>query len=98
MSFDPQYLELRLPWDEVWGVLPRMLTRRASLAHFGKISPGVVKSVIFVLLIGICTGGVAAQEDQPTTYAGFEGRKVSKVDIAASPVMNVEVFRPLIKQ
>src|ERR1700730_19193996 len=99
MSFDPQCLELHLPWDEVWGVLPRMLTRRGSLAHFGKISPGVVKSVIFVLLLGICTGGgAAAQENQPTTYAGFEGRKVSKVDIAASPVMNVEAFRPLLKQ
>jgi outer membrane protein insertion porin family len=39
-----------------------------------------------------------AQENQPTTYAGFEGRTVAKVDIAASPIMNVEVFRPVLKQ
>jgi len=39
-----------------------------------------------------------AQENRPSTYQGFEGRTVFKVDIAASPVMNVNAFRPLIKQ
>src|ERR1700730_1003484 len=78
--------------------MPRIVTRLASLVHLGKISQGVIKGVIFVLLIGICIKAVAAQENQPTTYEGFEGRAVSKVDIAASPVMNVEGFRPLIKQ
>lgn len=38
-----------------------------------------------------------SQENQPTSYEGFEGRTVNRVDIAASPVMNVEVFRPLLE-
>jgi outer membrane protein assembly factor BamA len=40
----------------------------------------------------------AGQANQPTTYEGFEGRTVSKVDLAASPVRNVEAFRPALKQ
>src|SRR5256885_15445100 len=52
----------------------------------------------FVLVMFLCVGVARAQENQPATYEGFEGRKVSKVDIAASPVMNVNVFRPVIKQ
>src|ERR1700730_6226860 len=75
-----------------------MLIGISSLGHLSQLSSGVVRSVILVLLISICAGGLAAQENQPTTYEGFEGRTVSKVDIAASPVMNVEAFRPLIKQ
>jgi outer membrane protein insertion porin family len=38
-----------------------------------------------------------AQEKQPTTYEGFEGRQVISVDLAAKPTMNVERFRPLLK-
>src|SRR6266852_1221441 len=49
------------------------------------------------LLISAFALAVTAQENQPSTYEGFEGRNVSQVDIAKSPVMNVEVFRPLIK-
>jgi outer membrane protein insertion porin family len=79
-----------------------MLTRRATFSCLGKqISPGVMKRIIFVLfalLIGICASGVAAQGNQRTTYERCEGRKVSKVDVTASPTMNAEVFRPLIKQ
>ena len=58
----------------------------------------VAKCFLFSLFIGTFTGTAAAQENKPTTYEGFEGLNVSKVDIAASPVMNVDVFRPLIKQ
>ena len=53
---------------------------------------------IFLMLIGLHAVVAGAQESQPSTYEGFEGRKVFKVDIAASPVMNVNVFLPLIKQ
>ena len=56
------------------------------------------RHLIFVLLLVACASIVGAQDNQPTSYEGFEGRSVSKVDIAASPVMNVEAFRPLIKQ
>jgi outer membrane protein insertion porin family len=68
----------------------------ASLAR--KRTLGVAKFLIFSLLVGAGAIGVTAQESQPSTYEGFEGQTVSKVDIAASPVMNVEVFRPLLKQ
>ena len=54
--------------------------------------------LIVLLLFAFYASVAAAQQNQPTTYEGFEGRKVSKVDIAASPVMNVDVFRPLLKQ
>jgi outer membrane protein insertion porin family len=57
----------------------------------------VAKCLIFWLLIVALVTAAPAQENQPSTYEGFAGRNVSKVDIAASPVMNVEVFRPLIK-
>jgi outer membrane protein insertion porin family len=76
-----------------------MLTRHASLACLRKkVRPGVIVSVIFILLIDILANRAAAQDNQPATYDGFEGRTVSKVDIARSPVMNVEVFRSLIQQ
>jgi outer membrane protein insertion porin family len=54
--------------------------------------------IIWFLLFGMLPLSTTAQENRPTTYEGFEGRQVSKVDIAASPVMNVEAFRPLLKQ
>ena len=41
---------------------------------------------------------VRAQENEPSSYKGFEGRTVNRVDIAASPVTEVESFRPLLKQ
>jgi outer membrane protein insertion porin family len=56
------------------------------------------KHVMLTLLLGFYVTVAGAQENQPSTYQGFEGRTVFKVDIAASPVMNVNAFRPLIKQ
>jgi outer membrane protein assembly factor BamA len=41
---------------------------------------------------------VSGQQGQPDSYAGFEGRKVEKVDITTQPPMNAESFRPLIRQ
>src|SRR3984893_7182590 len=77
-----------------------MLTRHASLAAGleNRKWVSVTRRFILALLLGIYANAAGAQENQPTTYAGFEGRMASKVDIAASPVMNVEAFRPLIKQ
>lgn len=34
----------------------------------------------------------------PQNYAGFEGRTVSSVDISASPAIDIETLRPLLKQ
>ena len=39
-----------------------------------------------------------AQEAQPDTYAGFEGREVSRIEISAGPGVNTDDFQPLIKQ
>jgi outer membrane protein assembly factor BamA len=77
-----------------------MLMRRDALAAGWERQTlvGITARVIFALLIGVYASAAAAQENQPTTYEGFEGRLVSKVDIAKSPVMNVDDFRPLIKQ
>src|SRR6266403_191964 len=58
---------------------------------------GIARFLIIPFLIASCAFVSVAQENQPTTYAGFEGRNVSQVEIAKSPVMNVEAFRPLIK-
>jgi outer membrane protein insertion porin family len=49
-------------------------------------------------LLTICAAGVTAQEAQPESYAGFEGRRVGIVEITARPGMNTESFRPLIRQ
>jgi outer membrane protein insertion porin family len=83
-----------------------MLKRRAWLACVrNKRTPGAVRPmifvlpsiifilVIFVLMTGAFAGRAAAQQNQPTTYEGYEGRAVSRVDIAKSPVMNVDSFR-----
>ena len=40
----------------------------------------------------------AAQESQPESYAGFEGRTVSRIDVAARPSEDVEKIRALIRQ
>jgi outer membrane protein insertion porin family len=74
-----------------------MVTRRGCFVRAQKIRLDALRRLIFVFLIGIFASEVAAQQNQPSTYEGFEGRTVSKVDIAKSPQMNVDVFRPLIK-
>src|ERR1700716_892829 len=77
-----------------------MLTRYVSLAAGlgNRKWVNITRRFVSALLIGIYATGAGAQENQPTTYEGFEGRTVSQVDLAKSPVMNVEAFRPLIKQ
>jgi outer membrane protein insertion porin family len=57
------------------------------------------RAVMALALIGLLFGCFGrAQENEASTYQGFEGRTVNRVDIAASPVMEVELFRPLLKQ
>lgn len=56
-----------------------------------------VASACFLLLpCGATSDG--GQQTEPSSYQGFEGRAVNRVDIAASPVRDVESFRPLLKQ
>lgn len=50
------------------------------------------------LALGPCAGAARGQQATPGTYAGFEGRTVSRVDISVGPSMNPEAFRPLIQQ
>lgn len=40
----------------------------------------------------------AAQENQPTTFQGLEGKTVSRVDFSTNPLIDVEALRPLLKQ
>jgi len=46
----------------------------------------------------LCAFRAVAQDAQPDTYAGFEGQRVSRVDIAATPTINVEAYRSAIAQ
>ena len=49
-------------------------------------------------VLSVLAGSVrAAQQAPPDTYAGFQGRKVEKVEIAARPGVVPEKWRPLIK-
>ena len=76
-----------------------MIRRRPLAADFGCLRIwSVLRGLLCFALLGFCSTTAAAQQNQPSTYEGFEGRHVTKVDLAASPVMNVEVFRPVIKQ
>jgi outer membrane protein insertion porin family len=50
-----------------------------------------------LLFIFFAIRGIA-QDAQPDTYAGFEGQRVSIVDISATPTMNVEAYRSAIVQ
>jgi outer membrane protein insertion porin family len=42
--------------------------------------------------------GTASQESQPDSYGGFEGRTVSRIDIAVRPSEDVAAIRALIRQ
>jgi outer membrane protein insertion porin family len=71
---------------------------RRSAAFLSLMRRGLLWRILFAVLVAACASATPAQQNQPSTYEGFEGRNVSKIEMAASPVMNVEVFRPLIKQ
>ena len=55
---------------------------------------------VLYILISLSTFAdvILAQQAEPDSYAGFEGRKVEKVEITARPAMDAESFRPLIRQ
>lgn len=57
------------------------------------------RAIIALALIGFFFSKVGrAQETEANSYQGFEGRSVNRVDLAASPVTEVESFRPFLKQ
>ena len=41
--------------------------------------------------------GTFAQQTQPTSYAGFDGQKISDVEIAAGPEVDVDAMRKLVE-
>src|SRR5262245_50597478 len=43
-------------------------------------------------------GSASGQQTEASSYQGFEGRTVNRLDIAAGPAMEIESFRPLLKQ
>jgi outer membrane protein assembly factor BamA len=51
-----------------------------------------------MILLSAFAHAVVAQQAEPDSYAGFEGRKVERVEITARPAMDAESFRPLIRQ
>jgi outer membrane protein insertion porin family len=54
--------------------------------------------LVLVLLFGLSGSHAVAQQNEPTSYERFEGRSVTKVDIAATPTLDVEAFRSFIRQ
>ena len=65
--------------------------------HSGRrIGAGTLLLLCFLVLIS--AGPLPAQQAQPTTLAGFEGQKVSRVDISARPQMDTAAFRKMIEQ
>jgi outer membrane protein insertion porin family len=53
---------------------------------------------VWVLLFGLSGSHAVAQQNEPTSYEGFEGHNVAKVDLSATPTLDVEAFRSFIKQ
>jgi outer membrane protein assembly factor BamA len=51
---------------------------------------------LLVLQVVVCLSA-RAQEAKPQTYAGFEGKTVSKVEISVRPAMDAASFRALLK-
>src|SRR5262252_2985025 len=59
----------------------------------------VLRATLACLLLLPCgVNSTVGQQTEASSYQGFEGRPVSRVDIAASPVADVESFRPVLKQ
>jgi outer membrane protein insertion porin family len=54
--------------------------------------------LLFAILVAVFRVSVHAQEAQPDSYAGFEGRGVSRIEISAGASTDTEGFRALIKQ
>src|SRR5436305_31772 len=60
---------------------------------------GTIPCVFLVLFsLGTFCYRVVAQQAEPDSYAGFEGKKVGRVEISAKPTADTEAFRPLIAQ
>ncbi len=51
-----------------------------------------------LVLLVLSQGTAHAQAAQPDTYAGFEGRPVTRIEISAGTNANTEAFLPLIRQ
>jgi outer membrane protein insertion porin family len=71
---------------------------RRRISNSRKGSGRLIRAVACPLLLLFLNAQVWAQQARPDTYAGFEGKTVSRVDISIRPQMNVELFRKLIKQ
>ena len=70
----------------------------SQIFPFCGIGRGTLLALLAFVLLGGSGRSEAGQENQPTTYEGFEGRTVTKVNLAASPVRDVEAFRSMLKQ
>lgn len=62
-----------------------------------RLRTALIAARFLLLILGI-SFPVFAQQQQPTSYAGFEGRKVETVDVSATPLMDVTSFRAMIRQ
>lgn len=67
--------------------------------HLRNCPPRAFQLLILVAVLFIFSAArVSAQQMEPSSYEGFEGRTVSNVDIAARPGIDVQSLRALIKQ
>ena len=71
-----------------------MKRRGANLRVWMRRNCWVLLGMLLFLNITI---PAVAREAKPDTYAGFEGRTVSQVEISIRPTMNPDAFRPLLK-
>ncbi len=76
----------------------RPLTTAFAHSAFRGRRPARDKRVAWLLLICLWALPASAQQASSNSYAGFEGRTVSKVDLAGQPAIKVDAFRGLIKQ
>jgi outer membrane protein insertion porin family len=77
-----------------------MRTRRSSQPReFRSDLRTLAKQWLFACSLLLIQGApLLAQQAQPSTYAGFDGRKVSRVDISIRPQMDAAPFRKMIRQ
>lgn len=68
----------------------------ASGLHQG-LTQAALRVWILAMLLFVLGPSALGQAPQPSTYEGFEGRKVASVNLAAKPTIDIGPFCPLIK-
>jgi outer membrane protein insertion porin family len=64
--------------------------------HGARLARTAKSSWLLCLSLVVLSSNLYAQAPQPSSYEGFVGRTISKVDLSADPAMDVESFRGLL--